>query len=103
MGRLAPRRGEMFIGRVRRVNPPPFGGAELNLISTYPVTFRPSERRTVFCSALGYKHFTPTEWRTCLIGRPSIPLVAAKAALWNLCNLGSGVRREGIKNNGGGF
>ncbi len=41
--------------------PTPFGGAELKLTGTHLVTFRPSERRTVFYGARCYKHVTPTE------------------------------------------
>jgi hypothetical protein len=52
----------MFIGWVCPINPPPFGGAELNLPGTHPVTFRPSERRNSLFRAQGYKHLTPTEW-----------------------------------------
>jgi hypothetical protein len=29
---------------------------------THLVSFRPSERRTVFCFVPFYKHLTPTEW-----------------------------------------
>ena len=42
-------------------NPPPapFGGAELNLAGTHPVSFRPSERRRGIRCAPAYKHLTP--------------------------------------------
>ena len=58
----------MFIVRwAATFNPSPFEGAELNLISTHPVAFRPFERRRLLVAALGYKHFTPTEWRLVFI------------------------------------
>src|SRR6266536_3720489 len=50
------------IERNRPHPPAPFGWAEFKLPSIYPVTFRPSERRTVI-GGRDYKHCTPTEWR----------------------------------------
>jgi len=49
----------MFIALSTKKTIPPCGGAELNLIGTHPVTFRPSERRWIDgCPT--YKHSTPT-------------------------------------------